>query len=128
MLRPYTKMLKFFTNALSSSLWQVRYGYDGLGWTSNTTNFSISTNCWNQEQLQLKLISNNSASQVESIYFHCYDGTSWELIAYQNQSEGVPAIWEEAMWWNTTIIPKFTTLKIKDSFLKIKDGHFILKK
>ena len=78
------------TGALNSSLWFVKYGGSIL------TNFSIHSDCWNQDVLQF-LVNNSVSSPDTSHDFYCYDGNSW--FDFNIGAVGLN-FFEEAMWWD----------------------------
>ena len=75
------------TNALNSSLWEVKMG-------SLHANYSFPSACWDQALLQLRL-DRGYIDHLATVA--CYNGTGW----YELYSGGIYYyIYEEAMWWN----------------------------
>ncbi len=81
------------TNALNSSLWQVK---DGIG----IVNLSISLDCWNYDADKLVLrVESYAPSPPENwIKWYCYNNSNeWNQLRYSSDTYYV---YEEAMWWN----------------------------
>jgi len=85
-----------------SSLWQVKNMLSGTS-TIETTNWSISEDCWNYDVDMLHFMIRGEPAAGYDISLYCLNATDYELII--TRDSGRNFVWEEAMWWmtNTTI-------------------------
>jgi hypothetical protein len=88
----YTKPV----GASSSSLWQIKVGI-------TTTNLSIPSTCWNYNSSTL-IMKMNAQTFPNEANVSCYDGAFEVLGTYVTD-----AMYEDAMWWNYTIIPNLSS-------------------
>lgn len=118
------------TGALSTSLWKVRYGYNG----HINENITLPIACFNQNVIQYKISTIDTGFGSQSVNLTCYNGTAFQLIGTgvnQTPNNGDNSIYEEAMWWNISVplptdkcnyyigseaftLPKVTTTKVYD--------------
>jgi len=81
------------SNALSSSLWQVKD-------QDATINLTIPNECWSQSPLQFRGWIDAFVGPSTRVYWHCYDGTSWQELRVSGVEDGYYAyLYEEAMLW-----------------------------
>ena len=73
----------------SLSLWQVKYNSSG---GADTTNYSLSSDCWDQDSTKVILKVNATGTSNAQ---YCYSGTWDLLVSIKNQQ----ALYEESMWW-----------------------------
>jgi len=78
--------------ATIASQWQVKIGNLAV-----TTNQTLPQDCWNQDPLRLRLLSDIQIFESFLNLAQCYDGSSWVTV----YSGGVnqERIYEESMWW-----------------------------
>jgi hypothetical protein len=75
--------------------WQVK---DGLA----TVNLSIPAACW-ISPIQFKAVSYyGGTAGTRRGNWTCFNGTSWSTLRY-NTGNTAPNLYEDAMWWNTTV-------------------------
>jgi hypothetical protein len=89
--------------ATSTSLWQVKS-------VNSTRNYTIPINCFNQNVLMFRI-----QNSVFGTYgYECYNGASWNVLQNLSAGSGDTGygyfyVYEEAMWWNISITPQFTS-------------------
>lgn len=94
------------TYATNASMWEVQHGWTGVGqYPHRNLSFLYFGGCWNQSQLILRMVSNNSdaASQYNSM-IECYNGSAWQLMTQNNATGQVNSadLYEEEMHWVNT--------------------------
>ena len=106
------------SNALSTSLWQVRTTAPLL----TISNLSISANCWDESQLQFR-VSSYSAFASSTVNWTCWDGTEWEVL---NSALGIANVYEEAMWWDieTPAVPPTIFIRHNNKVIQIPYTFF----
>jgi len=87
-------------NVLNGTLWQVKVQNSSIPIVPVTTNITIPDDCFNQNILQLAIITkfdnyypndeNNSINET------CWNGTAWKNLL---KTQGL-VVWEEAIIWN----------------------------
>lgn len=92
------------TNAINTSLWQIKVGYQIPPRTNVTQNITIPIDCWNQEHLQFRIYMESNI--LNSL---CYDGSSW-LHLYNTPNNIGSELYEESMWWNLSSITTSTVI------------------
>jgi len=73
-----------------NAIWQVKDA-------SATTNLTIIDDCFNQEELQLQIVSYGTNSDTN---WTCWDGTSWKVL---RSYHGSSIVYEEGVYWNIMI-------------------------
>ena len=79
-------------NALNSSIWTVKHPGQTI------YNITIPNACWNYSNTKLLF---KFYAPVSDYFWACYNGTNWQDLCPSPTAVGF--IYEEAMWWNTTV-------------------------
>jgi len=92
-------------NHNATTQWYVKTGLQG-GEAIDHNYLDIPDDCW-ASTLEFKVDSDNSGTAVAAVYMSCRNQTSGDfvLLLKDDTADQTPAIWEEAMVWNTTNVP-----------------------